>query len=173
MKERLLSVVVFISLLGIAAPSEASSERELTYRYHQIWGALIRFLRVDQNFPISEKDKKSGYILFQYKAQGRTLPGAIELIPMEKNNKRTIRLSLRIAEMPTYVESVLTDKLVRKLKNEYGPPPKPRLVVAPEGKSVKSSDEEYQESPAPDDPPGDEDGNDAKREGENLEEKQE
>lgn len=171
MYSRIVSTLVFAALLAAAAPCRASSEREVTYRYQQVWSSLIRFLRVDQNFPISEKDKKSGYILFNYKTRGRNLSGSVELIPIQKDQRHYLRLSLRIAEMPTYVESMLVEKLLKKLKSEYGPPPRPRVVVAPEDKSVKSSDEKQESNPASENPPEDDDGDEI--EGEQPESKRE
>jgi len=171
MHQRILSTLVFVSLLAAATPGKAASEREITYRYQQVWSTLIRFLRVDQSCPISEKDKKSGYILFKYNTHGRALSASVEVIPIQKNHKHYLRLSLRIAEMPTYVESMLVDKLLRKLKTEYGPPPKPRVVVAPGDKSVKSSDGNKQKNPAGKNPPEDEGERDV--EDENRESKEE
>ncbi len=138
MKRLILIMItgVFIFLLPYGA--EARSSRQLTYRYNQIWNTTVRFLRIDKHFPIIEQDKKSGYVLFEYRDASTPCPGSLELIPIVKNGKMYIRADLRIQSQPTYVEVVLIKKLLRKLKDEYGEPPLAKVV-----KSAKSKSKRY------------------------------
>ena len=139
--------VLFISTLSIAA--SARTVRETTYRYDQIWSTTVRFLRVDSGFAVIEQDKGTGYVMFEYLDGGRSLHGAVELIPLEKNGAESVQLGLRIQDMPTYVENVLMDKLVRKLRDEYGEPPRPRLVKSDSARPVatpKEADKPEKES---------------------------
>lgn len=171
MYKRISILIVFWGMLAHSLPSEANSHRELTYRYTQVWGSLIRFLRVDQHCPISEKDKKSGYILFSYPNRDRTIPGSVEVVPIEKDQKHYIRIGLNLSEMPSYVETLLLDKLIKKLKNEYGPEPRALPVVAPTPKSVKSSDGKNPDKSSSETPSGDENGTEPEEK--NIEKNQE
>ncbi|MCP4680043.1 MAG: hypothetical protein GY854_32040 [Deltaproteobacteria bacterium] len=114
--------------LTLTAAAEAKTKKELTYRYSQIWSTAIRLLRVDKGFPLIEKDKKAGYILFEYREGDRKFTGSLEIVPAIADNKHIVSTRLRIANMPSYVEMVLLDKLLYKLKEEYGAPPPARPV---------------------------------------------
>ncbi|MCP4603234.1 MAG: hypothetical protein GY847_22415 [Proteobacteria bacterium] len=125
--------------LSFTSAAEANTKRELTYRYNQIWNTAVRFLRVDNAFPVLEKDKKAGYILFEYRDRGRSLQSSLEIVRTVSEKKHVVRTRLRIASMPSYVEVVLLDKLLRKLKSEYGSPPPAERVVTYKDKSGKSN----------------------------------
>ncbi len=128
MRRSVLIVLIVALNLSFTVAAQARSHREMTYQYTKIWSTVVRFIRVDNRFAISEKDKKAGYILFEYKEDGRPLPASIELIPAVREGRHYIRASLRISSMPRYVESVLFNKLLRKLREEYGDQPPARLV---------------------------------------------
>ena len=103
--------------------------RESTYPYERIWSTAVRFLRVDSGYTLVEQDKETGYVLFEYQDAGRTLNGALEIYPVTKNGITTVSVGLRIQQMPSYVESLLMDKLVRKLRDEYGTPSRARRTA--------------------------------------------
>jgi hypothetical protein len=128
MKKVFFSTVLGCAWLAVSAVGNARTVRETTYRYQQIWSTAVRFLRVDNGFEIQEQDKETGYVLFSYPDAGRSLMGSLELVSMVRSNKKYITVALRIQDMPSYVEIMLVDKLVRKLKNEYGEPPAPQVV---------------------------------------------
>ncbi len=137
-----LSILVIVVALVMTATSdvEAKTVRDLTYRSSQIWRSAVRFLRVDQNFKVLEKDKDAGYLLFEYADAGKTYSASMEMIPLVKNEKRYVRASIKIEAMPSYVEVVLIDRFLRKLKEEYGVQPPARVVIeAPPG-SLAGSD---------------------------------
>ena len=78
----------WISLLLLLLPAvvSARSTRETRYRYDQIWNTAVRFVRVDNGFKITEKDAKSGYLMFDY-VDGETRQiGALELIETRRGN---------------------------------------------------------------------------------------
>ena len=136
-----LSILVIVAALVMTATSnaEAKTDRDLTYRSSQIWRSAVRFLRVDQNFKVLEKDKDAGYLLFEYANAGKMYSASMEMIPLVKNEKHYVRASIKIEAMPSYVEVVLIDSFVRKLKEEYGVQPPARVVVeAPTGSSAGS-----------------------------------
>jgi uncharacterized lipoprotein len=124
----LIGVAAISCLLSSASVCRAHTSRETSYPYERLWSTTVRFLRVDNGFSVTEQDKETGYILFEYKNAGQTCIGAMELIPKAKNGAAHVALRLRIQNMPTYVETVLMDKLERKLRDEYGAPPAPRRI---------------------------------------------
>jgi hypothetical protein len=132
--------------LAIVGSAEARSKRSTTYRYEQLWSTTVRFLRVDNRFPITEKAKKDGYILFEYKEQGHKYQGSLEIIPTVSNGKNYIRLSVQIANMPGYVETVFLNRLMKKLRKEYGDPPPAQKVPAPPEKDEDETEKEDEPS---------------------------
>ena len=156
--KRLVLVVLFsLGNLSFAALARAGTDRELTYQYRQIWSALIRFLRVDNEFPILEKDQKAGYLLFEYNYSGRQLKSAFELVPTIREKRQFIRVRLRISEMPSYVEGVLLDKFERKLRDEWGdPPPAKRVDEQKPGSAASAKEDAPNAEPASPEAPDEE-----------------
>ncbi len=136
-----LSISIIMAALVMTATSnvEAKTARDLTYRSSQIWRSAVRFLRVDQNFKVLEKDRDAGYLLFEYADAGKTYSASMEMIPLVRNEKRYVRASIRIESMPSYVEAVLIDRFLRKLKEEYGIQPPARVVPGAAPESVTGS----------------------------------
>jgi hypothetical protein len=132
MKRTILAFVIGAAL-ALPAVSEARTDRELTYRETEIWQGVIRFLRVESGFKILEKDKDAGYVLFEYKEDGAAHTASFEMVRTIRDGRAFVRARLQIAEMPRYVEAVLIDKLVRRLRDEYGEPP-PAELIAPAAK---------------------------------------
>lgn len=149
----LLTFVIAAAVLGSPVETEARTSRETTYRYSQIWSSAVRFLRVDNGFAIREQDKSTGYVLFVYPDAGRSFMGAVELVSTVRNNRKYINVTVRIQDMPSYVEVVLADKLLRKLKNEYGEPPPPETALdIPEGRANSPEDNDAQAAEGTEDP---------------------
>ncbi len=124
-------IVASCGVLLMSAVATAKTDRELTYTTDQLWNTAIRFFRVDMSFPISEKDKTAGYVLFKYHDGAKPCSASFELVPITRDGFHSTRLQLNIASMPRYVEAVLMDKLLRKLREEYGEQPRPRKVQPP------------------------------------------
>ena len=127
MKRTVFALAVGIAL-ALPSVSAARTDRELTYRENEIWHSAIRFLRVDSGFKILEKDKDAGYVLFVYKDGATSCTASLEMVRTSRDNKLFVRARLQIENQPRYVEAVLIDRFIRKLKDEYGEPPPPQLV---------------------------------------------
>lgn len=107
----------------IERDAHAKSGMESAYTYDQTWNSALRLIRVDLGLKIVEKDDKAGYILFEYENKGTTSSGSLELLKGES----TIRVVCQIPKFPSYHETVVLDRLARKLKDEHGlPPEKPK-----------------------------------------------
>ena len=120
-----------MTALALAAllvlPSEhahAKSAYDSAYGFDRTWNAGLRLVRVDLNLKVTEKDDQNGYLMFDYKSPEsgqKPVPGSMEFI---KGKDGQVRVVVQIAQMPGYHEQVLVDSLSRKLRNEYGDPPK-------------------------------------------------
>lgn len=153
MKRSGVVIMVLGLVLMFSFSLEAKTKRETTYRYNQIWRTAIRFLRVDNGFSVVEKDPKAGYVLFDYREAGRTYRASLELVPTVRGGKKYVTTGLRIEAMPTYVEVVLVDKLMRKLRSEYGEPPPAALAISSSGGAASkgtSSDSKTDGEPSED-----------------------
>lgn len=142
----MMRIHVFLILMLIPVFTAARSTRETSYRYDQIWNTAVRFIRVDSGFKITEKDKDSGYLMFDYTDGNTTQIGALELVETQRYQRAKVSIGLRIQNMPSYVEILLLDKLERKLRDEYGDPPIPPLITnggekKEQARSKESSDD--------------------------------
>ena len=128
----LIAMVASAVVLVPASPASAKSAYESAYGFDRTWNAGLRLVRVDLGLKVTEKDDSNGYLLFDYKSPEsgqKPVPGSMEFI---KGKDGAVRVVVQIAQMPGYHEQVLVDSLQRKLRNEYGDPPrKPPLPSGP------------------------------------------
>lgn len=121
---KLLAPMLVLAALLVPATSHAKKTEDFRHSYGQVWGAAIRLIRVDQGYPIKDRDEGVGYFLFDYRDDGRSYPGSVELVRVE-DKSATIRVVIQIPAMPSYIERMLLDKLEKKLMDEYGEPAPP------------------------------------------------
>jgi hypothetical protein len=124
---KLWAAVLMTFALFLPAASQAKKTSDFRHTYDQVWGTAIRLIRVDEGYPIKDRDETVGYFLFDYRDDGRMYPGSVELVRVEDQGGGPIRVVIQIPAMPSYIERMLLDKLQKKLIDEYGdvdPPPK-------------------------------------------------
>lgn len=126
-----LAVIVLPFLAGVAAvellptgtalesPAFAKTSRDSPYSFEQTWNSAVRLLRVDLGYKIDEKDERNGYLLFEYEDKGVKGGGSIEMFRGDK----AVRIVCQLPKFPSYHEIVILDRLEKKLREEYGPPP--------------------------------------------------
>lgn len=126
-----LAVLVLPFLAGVAAvellpagtalesPAFAKTSRDSPYAFEQTWNSAVRLLRVDLGYKIDEKDERNGYLLFEYEDKGVKGGGSIEMFRGDK----AVRVICQLPKFPSYHEVVILDRLEKKLREEYGPPP--------------------------------------------------
>jgi hypothetical protein len=119
--------------VALLAPtrSQAKKTEDFRHSFDQVWGAAIRMIRVDQGYPIKDRDPEVGYFLFDYRDDGRNYPGSVELVRIEDQGGGSIRVVVQIPAMPSYIERMLLDKLQKKLIDEYGEPVAPEKPPEP------------------------------------------
>ena len=127
--------MVALAVLGAAAivqPASAKSAYDSAYGFDRTWNAGLRLVRVDLGLKITEKDDVNGYLMFDYhspESGSKSVPGSMEFI---KGKEGDVKVIVQIAQMPGYHEQVIVDELSRKLRAEYGDPPrKPPLPSPP------------------------------------------
>jgi hypothetical protein len=132
-KRSILALAAVLALGGaLAWPARAKSAYESSYGFDRTWNASMRLVRVDLGLTISEKDEQNGYLLFDYKSPEsgkKPVPGSIEFIRAKDTG--AVRVVVQIPQMPGYHEQVLVDSLARKLRTEYGDPPKKPPAPSP------------------------------------------
>lgn len=143
-KRTLLTAIGLALLAGLAAsPAAASSKKEASYDFDKVWPAAVRFLRIDEGLAILEKDRDTGYVLFELAEDRKVFRGALEVVRIvDPEGRAAVRLVLRLEDRPAYMEAGILDRMVRKLRAELGPPPDPPPPPPPPAKPAK---------PAPDD----------------------
>ncbi|MDX2021639.1 MAG: hypothetical protein SF187_15455 [Deltaproteobacteria bacterium] len=142
-------VCFFATAMGALSPTvaHARSTLDLPYPVDQIWSSAVRFLRVDKRFPILEKDKDAGYILFDYVEEAAKVHKAsLELVAVnESSGRAATRVVLNIPDKPRHVESLLLEKLGSKAKDDLGapapPPSRTKKEPPAEAKRPKDKDE--------------------------------
>lgn len=100
------------------------AEAESPYTLAQTFGAALRLLRVDLGMEVTEKDADAAYLLFRYQLledPKRVVSGAIELIELP----HYIKIIVKIPQLPETHERLVRDRLTKKLRDEFGAPPKP------------------------------------------------
>lgn len=148
MPRRFLVVSALLSLLAAAvvlaptSPASAKGAYDSAYGFDRTWNAGLRLVRVDLRFKVTEKDDANGYLLFDYtspESGKKAVPGSMEFI---RGSDGSVRVVVQIAQMPGYHEQVLVDSLQRKLRREYGDPPKrtPPPVVTPKDAGPDTGD---------------------------------
>ena len=106
------------------SPAIAKSAYDSAYGFDRTWNAGLRLVRVDLGLKVTEKDDVNGYLMFEYhspESGSKSVPGSMEFI---KGKEGDVKVIVQIAQMPGYHEQVMVDELSRKLRAEYGDPPR-------------------------------------------------
>jgi hypothetical protein len=119
-------VVAALGLLGAARLVAARSAVVLSYPVTEVWSSAVRFIRVDRNYPIREKDQESGYILFDFLDGTKAYKASLELVHTTDDLGRdSTRAVFAIPDLPRHYEGMLLDKLTMKVREERGSPAPP------------------------------------------------
>jgi hypothetical protein len=108
----------------IRSNATAKASLESAYGFDRTWNAATRLVRVDLGLKITERDEGSGYLLFEYRSPEsgtKVSSGSMEFL--RRGDQSTVVL-VQLPEMPQYHEQVLIDRLARKMRADYGEPPR-------------------------------------------------
>jgi hypothetical protein len=122
----LLGLAVAAAIVLTGEPATAKTSYDSGYGFERTWNAALRMVRVDMGLKVTEKDDTTGYLLFDYKSpEGGHKPtgGSLEFI-RSKEPDSPVRVVVQLPSMPRYHEQMMVDTLVKKMRAEYGDPPK-------------------------------------------------
>jgi hypothetical protein len=119
-----LGLMVGLAVVLTGPPASANASLESAYGFDRTWNCALRMVRVDMSFKVTEKDEKSGYLLFDYKSpeSSKPTPGSLEIV-RSSDGVGPVRVVAQLPAMPRYHEQALLDSLAKKLRQEYGDPP--------------------------------------------------
>ena len=66
--------ILLALLLARRGVAEARSEKTLAYQRDPAWPAAVRFLRVDAQLKLIEKDADAGYVIFELNEEKQDVP---------------------------------------------------------------------------------------------------
>ena len=123
-------LVVWLSLAaGLTAAGSTAHARTavvVPYPSGDVWPSTIRFLRVDNDYAIKEKDEPSGYVLFELLENKRVYRAALEMVKTsDAEGRAATQIVCTIQELPRRYETSLLGKLTAKVRDERGPPAPP------------------------------------------------
>lgn len=119
--------VLGLVVAGLVVTTDASAKGsyESAYGFDRTWNAGLRLVRVDLGMKVTEKDDANGYLMFDYtspESGNKTVPGSMEFV--KNKDSGVVKVIVQIPQMPGYHEQVMVDALAKKLRTEYGEPPK-------------------------------------------------
>lgn len=119
---------------GLPAGTRLSQSRVIPYPVDHVWGASIRYLRVDRDYAIVDRDEETGYIVFEIplggEAKGR---GALEAFSTKDASGRvSTQIQISTEAGPTHLPHTLLDGIAKKVRAERGQAPNaPRPPAQP------------------------------------------
>ena len=123
---RLLAIGLVLGVTVLESVSaSARVAAESRYTKAQNYSAALRFLRVDKGYEVIERDEEAAYLIFRYPTPERkeqSVTGTIEVVEVGE----TVTVIVKLPQMPQYHERLLSDQLLKKLLDEYGPPSPPK-----------------------------------------------
>lgn len=128
---RRLSLALALACCSLSAAAQARVEGGSSYTKAQTFSGALRLLRVDRGYEVVEKDVDAAYVLFRYPLPGQKelANGALEVVETTSG----VKVFVQLARMPAYHETLLRDALLKKLREDYGPPPpKPAPPAKPD-----------------------------------------
>lgn len=148
MLRRLLAIGLCACASTLTASASARVEASSGYSKPQTFSCALRLLRVDRGYEVVEKDQDAAYVLFRYPVSGQKelASGSLEIVETASG----VRVFVQLPRLPEYHEALLRDALLRKLREEYGPP----ATKAPAEKPKTPPDKE-KSKPKGDAPEGD------------------
>lgn len=141
----LAAATLALGALVATGSAQGSTEARSGYTKRQTYSAALRYLRVDLGYEVVEKDPDAAYLIFRYQPPGRrqTTSGSIEIV----ESRDEVKLLVQLPQMPSYHETVLRDGLLRKLRSEYGDPPRTKRQPDPKPPDDANADRDDEQEP--------------------------
>lgn len=142
MRLKLRGFLLALAGAACAPAAYAKAAAESAQSYERAWNTAVRYVRVDQNLKVTEKDIEAGYVAFDYVSSDSahaTSPGTLELVRLDGGK---VRIVVQLSKMPRFHEDVFLQGVLKKLREDYGdsaPPPPPPTKPAPAPPSTPSA----------------------------------
>jgi hypothetical protein len=150
----LLAAALALAAAGLSPSASARVDGSTAYTKAQTYSAALRYVRVDLGCEVVEKDPDAAYLIFKYSAPGTGKGGVTGTLEVVEANAG-VRVFVSLPRLPEYYERVLRDGLLKKLKDEYGAPPRPPQKR--EDKPEKPAPDKDKDKPEPEKPAAPED----------------
>ncbi|MEZ4402012.1 MAG: hypothetical protein R3B06_18420 [Kofleriaceae bacterium] len=111
--------------------ANARSQISVTYPADGVFATAVRFVRIELDAKIVDKDPASGYLVFEYVDDGKPYRTALEVVPTSKDGAPRVNVIVDISDRPDYLETMLLERLRRKLRADLGDEPRPAAPAAP------------------------------------------
>jgi hypothetical protein len=133
---KLAYFITAATMMALAHNAQARTERGFRYEPAKVWATALRFVRVNENLAVIDKDAEAGFILFEVREEKKIYRGSLEILTVTEQGRSFVRFVIQIADKPSYLEIAMMDRLERKLRDELGlpspaPSPPPKNVPAP------------------------------------------
>ncbi len=153
----LIACLLVAGQLG-ASDALARSEKTLAYPRDQVWPTAVRFLVVDEHVKVIDKDPDAGYVTFELKDDGKVFRGSLEVVTVEREQRKAVKFVLQIEDRPDWLEIAMLSRLERKLRAELGAPAPARDKRPSDKDAPKDPPKDPPSKDAPKDPPRPDDG---------------
>lgn len=119
---RSLLILVGLALLLQTSALHAVSKESYPVAYDQLWSCVVRLLRVNEGFDVTDQDKDAGYIVFTYKSQtGQTSRATVEIFPegaLPRSEAKRLIVQITLSGASSIEERMLLSALQKKLREE-------------------------------------------------------
>jgi hypothetical protein len=143
-----VTLALTIAIGVVPAAALARSALVVPYPIADVWPATVRFLRVDHDYPIKEKDEPAGYLLFELSENRRAYRAALELVrTVDSDGRAATQIVCTIGDLPRRYEVTMLDKLSAKIRDERGTPAPPPRKAPPAPAPDKKPDGKPEQKP--------------------------
>jgi hypothetical protein len=115
-------LLLAVALCVASSPALARSQKTLAYPRSESYAAALRFIRVDENLKVTEKDSDAGYVLFELREEKKVFRGSLEMIEVVQDGRRAVRFVMTLQDRPEWLELLYLQRLEQKLRLELGAP---------------------------------------------------
>ena len=110
----------------------AKASLDVPYPFDVMWPAALRFVRVDNNWKLGEQSREAGFLRFELIDDKQKLAATLEIIgTIDRTSREAVKLQLSAPGLSGYRESILLERLARKVREEQGPPADPKRGAKP------------------------------------------
>jgi len=120
--KKILLIVLSLAILFSSSVAGAKYKELFKVEYTKLWSTVVRFVRVDKDWEIIDKDKENGYLIFTHRdIKGNEKKGSIEFIKRKfgkDSTREAYDLLINIRGASSVDERMIITDLKKKLHSE-------------------------------------------------------